>query len=157
MSHGPRRTLDPLPPRRWAARRYRDRGRAYRDDRRGLGAVHAGREPQLTGPYKENDPFHEPLVTYAYPAGDRRLHHPRQRPRRVAGDRALRAPLVPGRQTGWGERGALCDGRDPRDGDRPLRTAVRDRLFQPARSAAPIPTTPCGGSGPTSERWSSRC
>jgi hypothetical protein len=29
-----------------------------------LGAVHAGREPKLTGPYKENDPFHEPLVTY---------------------------------------------------------------------------------------------
>jgi alkanesulfonate monooxygenase SsuD/methylene tetrahydromethanopterin reductase-like flavin-dependent oxidoreductase (luciferase family) len=34
-----------------------------------LGAVHAGREPQLTGPYKETDPFHEPLVTYAYLAG----------------------------------------------------------------------------------------
>src|SRR5438045_4740137 len=31
-----------------------------------LGAVHAGREPKLTGPYKETDPFHEPLVTYAY-------------------------------------------------------------------------------------------
>jgi alkanesulfonate monooxygenase SsuD/methylene tetrahydromethanopterin reductase-like flavin-dependent oxidoreductase (luciferase family) len=23
-----------------------------------LGAVHEGREPKLTGPYKENDPFH---------------------------------------------------------------------------------------------------
>src|SRR5882724_8952707 len=34
-----------------------------------LGAVHEGREPNLTGPYKENDPFHEPLVTYAYLAG----------------------------------------------------------------------------------------
>ncbi len=34
-----------------------------------LGAEHAGREPALTGPYKENDPFHEPLVTYAYLAG----------------------------------------------------------------------------------------
>src|SRR3954447_15979234 len=34
-----------------------------------LGAVHAGREPKLTGPYKEGDPFHEPLVTYAYLAG----------------------------------------------------------------------------------------
>jgi probable F420-dependent oxidoreductase len=34
-----------------------------------LGAVHAGREPPLTGPYKETDPFHEPLVTYAYLAG----------------------------------------------------------------------------------------
>src|ERR1700755_3095223 len=34
-----------------------------------LGAFHAGREPKLTGPYKENDPFHEPLVTYAYLAG----------------------------------------------------------------------------------------
>ena len=34
-----------------------------------LGAVHSGREPKLTGPYKESDPFHEPLVTYAYLAG----------------------------------------------------------------------------------------
>src|SRR5438874_6360982 len=34
-----------------------------------LGAVHAGREPKLTGPYKETDPFHDPLVTYAYLAG----------------------------------------------------------------------------------------
>src|SRR6202050_5567901 len=34
-----------------------------------LGAVHAGREPKLSGPYKESDPFHEPLVTYAYLAG----------------------------------------------------------------------------------------
>ena len=34
-----------------------------------LGAVHAGREPKLTGPYKETDPFHEPLITYAYLAG----------------------------------------------------------------------------------------
>ena len=34
-----------------------------------LGAVHAGREPKLTGPYKESDPFHEPLVTYAFLAG----------------------------------------------------------------------------------------
>jgi len=34
-----------------------------------LGAVHAGREPKLTGPYKETDSFHEPLVTYAYLAG----------------------------------------------------------------------------------------
>lgn len=34
-----------------------------------LGAVHAGREPKLTGPYKETDPFHEPLVTFAYLAG----------------------------------------------------------------------------------------
>jgi hypothetical protein len=34
-----------------------------------LGAEHAGREPKLIGPYKENDPFHEPLVTYPYLAG----------------------------------------------------------------------------------------
>ena len=34
-----------------------------------LGAVHAGREPKLTGPYKESDPFHEPLITYAYLSG----------------------------------------------------------------------------------------
>lgn len=34
-----------------------------------LGAEHAGREPKLVGPYKDTDPFHEPLITYAYLAG----------------------------------------------------------------------------------------
>ena len=34
-----------------------------------LGADHANREPKLAGPYKNTDPFHEPLVTYAYLAG----------------------------------------------------------------------------------------
>jgi len=34
-----------------------------------LGADHAGREPKLRGPYKNTDPFHEPIVTYAYLAG----------------------------------------------------------------------------------------
>ena len=34
-----------------------------------LGAEHAGREPKLRGPYTETDPFHEPLITYAYLAG----------------------------------------------------------------------------------------
>ena len=31
-----------------------------------LGAVHAGREPKLWGPYTENDPFHEPFVLFGY-------------------------------------------------------------------------------------------
>jgi probable F420-dependent oxidoreductase len=31
-----------------------------------LGAVHADRTPQLTGPYTENDPFHDPFVMFAY-------------------------------------------------------------------------------------------
>jgi probable F420-dependent oxidoreductase len=31
-----------------------------------LGAVHADREPALTGPYTERDPFHEPFVLYGY-------------------------------------------------------------------------------------------
>jgi alkanesulfonate monooxygenase SsuD/methylene tetrahydromethanopterin reductase-like flavin-dependent oxidoreductase (luciferase family) len=31
-----------------------------------LGAVHAGRTPQLTGPYTERDPFHDPFVMFAY-------------------------------------------------------------------------------------------
>ena len=31
-----------------------------------LGAEHAGREPKLTGPYTERDPFHEPFVLYGY-------------------------------------------------------------------------------------------
>ena len=34
-----------------------------------LGAVHAGRARQLTGPYTERDPFHDPLVMFAYLAG----------------------------------------------------------------------------------------
>ncbi len=34
-----------------------------------LGAVHAGRTPPLTGPYTERDPFHDPLVMFAYLAG----------------------------------------------------------------------------------------
>jgi probable F420-dependent oxidoreductase len=34
-----------------------------------LGAVHADRTPQLTGPYAEHDPFHDPFVMFAYLAG----------------------------------------------------------------------------------------
>src|ERR1700691_298391 len=34
-----------------------------------LGAVHADRTPPLTGPYSEHDPFHDPLVMFAYLAG----------------------------------------------------------------------------------------
>jgi probable F420-dependent oxidoreductase len=34
-----------------------------------LGAVHAGRTPPLAGPYTERDPFHDPLVMFAYLAG----------------------------------------------------------------------------------------
>ena len=34
-----------------------------------LGAVHADREPPLLGPYTEHDPFHDPLVLFAYLAG----------------------------------------------------------------------------------------
>lgn len=34
-----------------------------------IGAVHADREPALTGPYTENDPFHDPMVMFAYLAG----------------------------------------------------------------------------------------
>jgi probable F420-dependent oxidoreductase len=34
-----------------------------------LGAVHENRVPPLTGPYTERDPFHDPLVMFAYLAG----------------------------------------------------------------------------------------
>jgi probable F420-dependent oxidoreductase len=34
-----------------------------------LGAVHADRTRQLTGPYAEHDPFHDPFVMFAYLAG----------------------------------------------------------------------------------------
>jgi probable F420-dependent oxidoreductase len=33
-----------------------------------VGAVHAGREPRLWGPYTEKDPFHDPLVAFGYVA-----------------------------------------------------------------------------------------
>jgi probable F420-dependent oxidoreductase len=34
-----------------------------------LGAVHTDRTPQLTGPYTERDPFHDPFVMFSYLAG----------------------------------------------------------------------------------------
>ena len=34
-----------------------------------LGAEHSDRDPKLAGPYTIDDPFHEPLVTFAYLAG----------------------------------------------------------------------------------------
>ena len=34
-----------------------------------LGAVHADRTPQLSGPYTEHDPFHDPFVMFAFLAG----------------------------------------------------------------------------------------
>ena len=50
-----------------------------------------------------------------------------------AGDRAVRAAAVPGRQGDGRARGALRDGGDPGDGDRPLRAAVRRRVLQRLR------------------------
>ena len=37
-----------------------------------LGAVHAGREPKLWGPYTERDAFHEPFVLFAWLAAQTR-------------------------------------------------------------------------------------
>jgi probable F420-dependent oxidoreductase len=34
-----------------------------------LGAVHQGREPALLGPYTQDDPFHDPLMMFAYLSG----------------------------------------------------------------------------------------
>src|SRR5881394_1331059 len=34
-----------------------------------LGAEHAGREPELWGPYTEGDAFHEPFVLFGFLAG----------------------------------------------------------------------------------------
>lgn len=40
-----------------------------------LGAIHAGRTPRLTGGYTERDPFHDPLVLFAYLAAiTQRIH-----------------------------------------------------------------------------------
>jgi hypothetical protein len=40
-----------------------------------LGAVHTGRTPPLTGPYTEQDPFHDPFVMFAYLAAiTERIH-----------------------------------------------------------------------------------
>lgn len=34
-----------------------------------VGAIHEGRDPPLTGPYTQNDPFHDPFVAFGYLAG----------------------------------------------------------------------------------------
>lgn len=34
-----------------------------------VGAVHEGRDPPMTGPYTESDPFHDPFVAFGYLAG----------------------------------------------------------------------------------------
>lgn len=34
-----------------------------------VGAVHEGRDPPLTGPYTQDDPFHDPFVAFGYAAG----------------------------------------------------------------------------------------
>src|SRR5580765_7295923 len=34
-----------------------------------VGAEHGGRTPPLTGPYTEHNPFHDPLVMFAFLAG----------------------------------------------------------------------------------------
>ena len=34
-----------------------------------LGAIHADRDPPLTGPYDENHPFHDPFMIFSYLAG----------------------------------------------------------------------------------------
>lgn len=34
-----------------------------------VGAEHAGRQPALTGPYTQDDPFHDPFVAFGYLAG----------------------------------------------------------------------------------------
>jgi len=40
-----------------------------------LGAVHANRTPNLTGPYNEHDPFHDPFVMFGYLAAiTERIH-----------------------------------------------------------------------------------
>src|SRR5271169_2614532 len=64
---------------------------------------------------------------------DPRLYHPRQRPRGPAGDRTVRPAALPGGEGHGGARGALCDGRDPGDGDRSLRAALRRRLLRRLR------------------------
>ena len=69
-----------------------------------------------------------------FPRGlDRRLHRSRQRARGHAGDRAVRAAAVPGGAGDRRARGALCDGRDPGDGHRPLRAALRSRVLRRLR------------------------
>ena len=35
-----------------------------------VGAVHADREPALTGPYTEHDPFHDPSRNVCVPCGN---------------------------------------------------------------------------------------
>ena len=101
-----------------------------------LGAVHAGREPKLTGPYKENDPFHEPLVTYVYLAGVTKnlglttgvIILPQRQTALFAKQAADVDLFSDGRLrlgvgVGWGEP-HICrdDGREPQHGGRPHRS-----------------------------------
>jgi hypothetical protein len=44
-----------------------------------LGAVHADRTPRLTGPYTEQDPFHDPFVMFAFFGRHDRAHRVRHR------------------------------------------------------------------------------
>src|SRR4051794_17781301 len=91
-----------------------------------LGAVHAEREPKLTGPYQETDPFHEPLVTYAYLAGvtktlglatgviilpQRQTVLLRSRPQTLTCFRTDGCALASGSAgTGWSMKGLKCQG-----------------------------------------------
>jgi hypothetical protein len=45
-----------------------------------LGAVHADRTPQLSVPFTEHDPFHDPFVMFGYLAGVRTRWPPSRRP-----------------------------------------------------------------------------
>ena len=77
MSHGARRTPDPLPPRRRAPCRYRDRWRAYRDHRRGRRAIAV--EPRADPRYRRRSGAARPR---------RWSHAPRQDPDGAAVDAA---------------------------------------------------------------------
>lgn len=135
-----------------------------------LGAEHAGREPALTGPYDQDDPFHDPLVLFGHLAA----LHPRleyvtgililpQRQTalaaRQAADLAMLAPggVRLGVAVGWnwteydalgqdfGDRGARLDGQIPLLrrlwGGHPVTTDLGDEHFDRV-ALVPAPPVP---------------
>ncbi len=65
---------------------------------------------------------------------DRRLHYPGQCAGRHSCNCAVRSVVISHRQGGGNSRGALRDGRDPGDGNRPVRATLRRRILRRLRN-----------------------
>ena len=125
-----------------------------------LGAVHADRTPQLTGPYTEHDPFHDPFVMFAYLAAITErigfatgiLILPQRQTALVARQAADLDLLSGGRlRLGVGSRLEPRRVRSPRTGVPDPRRAAggTDRATAPTCSRNPSSTSQAGSTGST--------